>query len=114
MPDTNEQRDPVEAAKHLLNHPGWREPFGSDARRIVMELCDEVDRLRTQNQTQAESITYFQENEKSLKAQLVNAVIPYEALLLDVESRKWIAPSIWKEIESTVTTIRAEVKGKNL
>lgn len=35
-----------------------------------LRLAQEVVTLRTQNQTQAESITYFQENEKSLKAQL--------------------------------------------
>lgn len=39
-------KDLVEEARHLLNHPGWREPFGSDARRIVMALCDEVELLR--------------------------------------------------------------------
>lgn len=45
MPNTPE-RDVVAEARHLLNHPGWREPFGSDARRVVMALCDEVERLR--------------------------------------------------------------------
>lgn len=41
--------------------------------KLVTSLEEMIVTLRTQNQTQAESITYFQENEKSLKAQLVQA-----------------------------------------
>jgi hypothetical protein len=32
--------------------------------------------------------------------------IPYEALLMDTESRKWIAPGVWKAIEDAVTALR--------
>jgi hypothetical protein len=42
-----------------------------------------------------------------LREALVQAAIPYEALLTDAESRKWIAPEIWSAIESAVKDARA-------
>lgn len=38
---------------------------------------------------------------------MVSAALPYEALLIDAESRKWIAPEVWSAIESSVSKIRA-------
>lgn len=40
---------------------------------------------------------------------MVKCVLPYEALLADPESRKWIAPEIWRSIESAVATVRQVV-----
>lgn len=41
-----------------------------------------------------------------LKEILVKCTVPYEALLMDKESRKWIAPEIWKTIEDAVQSAR--------
>ena len=46
-----------------------------------------------------------------LKAALVECALPYEALLLDQESRKWIAPTVWKAIETAVAASRAALAG---
>lgn len=43
----------------------------------------------------------------ALRAAATAAAIPYEALLIDSESRKWIAPEVWTAIESAVTQLRA-------
>lgn len=42
-----------------------------------------------------------------LRKLLVAAAIPYEALLLDAESRRWIAPEVWEAMETAVINIRA-------
>jgi hypothetical protein len=47
-----------------------------------------------------------------LREALAKAAIPYEALLMDVESRKWIAPEVWTAIETAVTAARAALSGK--
>lgn len=38
---------------------------------------------------------------------LALCAIPYEALLMDRESRKWIAPEVWSDIERAVIAARA-------
>lgn len=43
----------------------------------------------------------------ALREALVKCAIPYEGLLMDKESRKWIAPPIWGDIESAAQDIRA-------
>lgn len=48
----------------------------------------------------------------TLEKALVVSAIPYEALLLDAESRKWIAPEVWNAIEQAVTAIRATLQGE--
>ena len=48
---------------------------------LVSRLQSENEALRTQNQTQRESITYFQENERKLKAQLAEVEQERERLL---------------------------------
>ncbi|HTG95763.1 MAG TPA: hypothetical protein VL866_24395 [Pyrinomonadaceae bacterium] len=47
-----------------------------------------------------------------LREALVKAAIPYEALLADAESRKWIAPEVWAAIEAAVIESRAALSGK--
>lgn len=42
-----------------------------------------------------------------LEAALLLCAIPYEALLMDSASRKWIAPAVWTAIEKAVAAIRA-------
>lgn len=42
----------------------------------------------------------------------VELALPYEALLMDHESRRWIAPEIWKAIETGVATIRSIVAAR--
>jgi len=37
---------------------------------------------------------------------LAEAVLPYEALLLDRPSQKWIAPAVWAAMEQACTTAR--------
>ena len=41
-----------------------------------------------------------------LRAALVECLLPYEALLADADSRKWIAPEIWTVIEQAVARSR--------
>jgi len=47
-----------------------------------------------------------------LREVLAEAIIPYAALLVDAESRKWIAPNIWKAIETAVKGARAALERK--
>lgn len=42
----------------------------------------------------------------ALREATVNLVIPYEALLVDPESRKWIAPEVWTAIQQGVAALR--------
>lgn len=51
-------------------------------------------------------ITAVNERER-LREVLTGAVIPYEAILMDSESRKWIAPVVWEAIKNAVTSARA-------
>jgi hypothetical protein len=43
---------------------------------------------------------------RTLAEALVECVIPYEALLVDAESRKWIAPQVWEAMERAVLAAR--------
>lgn len=44
-------------------------------------------------------------------AALALCAIPYEALLMDAESRRWIAPVVWIEIEKAVIAARPALVG---
>lgn len=44
---------------------------------------------------------------RRLREVLVNLAAPCEAILMDGESRKWIAPQVWSAIESAAAQIRA-------
>mgnify|MGYP007001732573 CR=1 FL=1 len=59
------------------------------------DLRTEYDRLKVNNARLLEA--------------LVKCTVPYEALLADSESRKWIAPTIWRDIEDGVRAARAEL-----
>jgi hypothetical protein len=41
-----------------------------------------------------------------LEAAMIKLVVPYEGLLLDGESRRWIAPVLWEAIEEGVKAVR--------
>lgn len=56
---------------------------------------------------QEQSTVTLQAEVKGLREALIAAVIPYEALLIDSESRKWIAPEVWAAIENAVAALRA-------
>ena len=43
---------------------------------------------------------------KRLRKAVTLCAIPYEALLADSESRKWIAPEVWAAIENAVAALR--------
>jgi hypothetical protein len=47
-------------------------------------------------------IAELERERDALKLALVSAAIPYEALLLDAESRRWIAPDVWSAIEKAL------------
>jgi hypothetical protein len=47
-----------------------------------------------------------------LREALAKAAIPYEAILMDGESRRWIAPEVWAAIETAVMDARAALSGK--
>ncbi len=49
-----------------------------------------------------------------LRKVLVQMAIPYEALLMDAESRKWIAPTVWSAIEAAVTAARAALSSEKV
>lgn len=46
-----------------------------------------------------------------LKVAVVRLAIPYEALLLDRKSRKWIEPTIWQDITEGVYAAREAIAG---
>jgi hypothetical protein len=52
--------------------------------------------LREHDRDQAE-----QEN-KRLRDALLRLMLPYQALLLDTPSRRWICPDIWNNIETAM------------
>ena len=41
-----------------------------------------------------------------LERTVVMCVVPYEAILMDKLSRKWIAPSIWKDMTTAIRHAR--------
>jgi ribosomal protein L16/L10AE len=45
----------------------------------------------------------------NLRRALAECVLPYEALLMDAESKKWIAPEIWADIERAVIAARSAI-----
>jgi hypothetical protein len=47
-----------------------------------------------------------------LRKALVLAVIPYEAILMDAASRRWIAPEVWSAIENAVLAARTALSPK--
>jgi hypothetical protein len=54
--------------------------------------------------------TRVSDTEQRLREALAQAAIPYEALLMDAESRRWIAPRVWSAIETTVAAARAALQ----
>jgi hypothetical protein len=48
-----------------------------------------------------------------LRDALASAAIPYEALLMDAESRRWIAPEVWSAIEDAQVKARIALEGNN-
>ena len=44
---------------------------------------------------------------KVLRKALAEAALPYEAILMDQPSQKWIAPSVWTAIQEAVSKVRA-------
>lgn len=66
------------------------------------DLSHEVAALRAAGKEAVERIA-------QLKAALVKCAIPYEALLADKASRKWIAPRVWAAMEAAVLEARALV-----
>lgn len=79
---------------------------------LLSSLCDEVEQLRSLNQTQAESIAEFQREQREFRRALVETAIPYEALLTDAQSRKWIAPEVWASVEQAVKAARSAITPK--
>lgn len=47
-----------------------------------------------------------------LREAAVKLVLPYEALLVDNESRRWLAPTLWAAIEEGVKAVRAALIAK--
>lgn len=54
----------------------------------------------------AEKLERLERCEKAL----AEAAMPYEALLIDRDSRNWIAPELWKMIEHFVQSARVALK----
>ena len=76
--------------------------------RVTIEWRDAAIAAQT-SERQEVKMAISTEASETLKA-LVQCVIPYEALLADSESRKWIAPEIWQSIESAVAAVRQVVE----
>ena len=49
----------------------------------------------------------LQDRVEELEAALVNCAIPYEAILMDAGSQKWIAPEIWQAMTDACVKARA-------
>lgn len=81
-----------------------------DLRAENTALREQLARAMSETDTAREFVTRLTIEKQRLEQSIVRAAIPYEALLMDAESRKWIAPTIWQEIESTVTAIREAIK----
>lgn len=47
-----------------------------------------------------------------LREALTQAAIPYEAILMDSESRRWIAPAVWGAMENAVAAARAALSNQ--
>lgn len=62
--------------------------------------------LRARIQTLTPATTARADAVREYREALTKAAIPYEGLLMDRESRKWIAPTVWKAIEDAVVAIR--------
>lgn len=70
--------------------------------------------LRTQNQTQAESITYFQENEKKLKAHWADTSEDLASALLKQDELKAQLAQVEQERNEQIRTVEAIGICKNL
>lgn len=55
----------------------------------------------------AQTITEALNSYDALREAAAKAAIPYEALLMDSESRRWIAPEVWTAMENAVAELRA-------
>lgn len=76
----------------------WREATGK--RDVLPDLGDLLDWLMSDSARQRERADRLQ------KAG-ANLALPYEALLVDHESRRWLAPTLWAAIEEGVVAFRA-------
>ena len=91
---------------------------------VILVACDQCDRAQTwpltcgHNYARIYSQKYVaadpapSDTEQRLREALAQAALPYEALLVDAASRKWIAPEIWSAIETAVTAARAALQPK--
>jgi len=89
-------------AKPLSNLPEREFKFFS-----LDEERKELHRLRAENQQLRLSLEAAKAENAKLRREIVNMVIPYEALRADDGSRKWIAPELWKHIVEATETARA-------
>lgn len=53
----------------------------------------------------AENKRIRESNAKLLQA-MAKCAIPYEGLLIDTESRKWIVPEVWAAMENAIVSAR--------
>src|SRR3990167_8139701 len=82
------------------HEPAIPPAYDAEGRCLVCVLIVERDDALT-------ALAQERERNASLLKLLVESVIPYEALLADAESRKWIAPSIWGAMEECRDKVRA-------
>jgi hypothetical protein len=69
-------------------------------------VCPAVSSDVLNGSLSSDSATLRAEN-AALKAALIDCALPYEALLADWGSRRWIADRIWADIERAVAASRA-------
>jgi hypothetical protein len=82
---------------------------------LLAEIRAATDRFESEHELLTKVVAErneLREEVGRLREALVKAAIPYEALLADAESRKWIAPEVWAAIEAAVIESRAALSGK--
>ena len=96
-------------ARHVrfgLNHPHECWSAAIRGQECVCHLDARIATLDTLVSRANEADALRAEVER-LRAVLVVCAIPYEALRMDDESRKWIAPSIWQRMIDATDAARA-------
>jgi hypothetical protein len=68
-----------------------------DVRAEIRELCAQVDGIEARH-----TIARLTAENKRLRDALLRLMLPYQALLLDTPSRRWICPDIWNNIETAM------------
>jgi anaerobic glycerol-3-phosphate dehydrogenase len=100
-------RERLEEIRRILHN--WDMEPGGMVCLATVELLEEFDTAREEIVIANGTIDRLTAQIDQLRETIVKCALPYEAIRMDSESRRWIAPQVWKAIEEAVLAIRQSI-----